>query len=46
MNHKVHIEKHLSDHLSIQDSLNNEYDLAPLLFNHALEYVIKKVQEN
>jgi hypothetical protein len=42
---KVHIGKHLSDSLPIQNGLKQGDVLSPLLFNFALEYAIKKVQE-
>jgi hypothetical protein len=42
---KVHIGKHLSHNFPIQNGLKHD-ELLPLLSNFALEYAIKKVQEN
>jgi hypothetical protein len=42
---KVCIGKHLSDNFPIQNGLKQGDALMPLLFNFALGYAIKKVQE-
>jgi hypothetical protein len=43
---KVRTGKHLSGAFPIQNSLKQGDALSPLLLNFALEYVIRKVQEN
>jgi hypothetical protein len=42
----VHIRKNLSNKFPIQNGLNQGDALSPLLFNLALEYAIRRLQEN
>jgi hypothetical protein len=42
----VRIDKHLSDSFPIQNGLKQGDALSPMLYNFALEYAIKNVQEN
>jgi hypothetical protein len=43
---KVRLGKNLSDPFPIQNGLREGDALSPMLFNFALEYAIKKVQES
>jgi hypothetical protein len=43
---KVRIDKLLSDKFPIQNGLKQGDDLSPVVFNFALEYAIRKFQEN
>jgi hypothetical protein len=42
---EVRVDKYLSDHFLIQNSLKHRDASSPLLFNYALEYAIWKFQE-
>jgi hypothetical protein len=43
---KVNTGEHVSDNFHIQNNLKQGDALPPLFFNFALEYTIRKVQEN
>ena len=43
---RVRVDKNVSDRLLIRSGLKQDDALLPLLFNFALEYVIRRVQVN
>jgi hypothetical protein len=43
---KARIHKHLLDTIPVQNGRKQDDDLEPLFFNSALEYAVRKVNEN